>query len=745
MRRTAQLVYQPRLLSLVLTLALTFSLSAVSAGRAQEAGQIYGTVTDVTGGVLPGVTVTLTGPRLLQPRLAVTTQSGTYQFPGLGPAEYSVRFELAGFRTIVREQVRIEIGFNAQVGAQMQVAGLEESVLVVGESPVLDVRSTSQGATFSTEALNALPTTRDVFNVYQQAPAVTVNITNVGGSTAGNQASFATRAATIQQNRTFRDGVETGTGGTASPFYLDYDSVEEMQISTGGADITMQTSGAVISIVSKSGTNRLRGSGQLYVADKRFASTNINQSLREQGASAGNPLLNFKDFGIELGGPIKRNSIWFWANLGRQTVNTGVIGFYRNTPDCEAVRADDAAFSVPELRDCLNAHTAELTHVNYAVSFQPFRNNTFTLRNSYDYKFEDLRGANDNRPPEATTVLGSATSAKGARFWNSGWPPTWRFADQHIVSDRWVIDGGFGHYCQCLFIGAPEDTRDIQPAVEVSSGRLGRSDGTTNDQILVRNNIDVSSTYFLPSAWGGNHSFKVGFKYLFYRSDATSGRPAGVDARFNSGVGAPPFTTPFAARFYWSRELVEFFNQQSLWFQDTYSRNRFTLALGVRWDRQTDSQGASSAAASPFTGEISRNGQPFNFLPELAFAGIKGVPVWQNVAPRVGVTYDVGGKGTTALKGSFAVYYEQRALAGGGHILSSALNTVGAHFVEFPWADLNGDKLVQMNEVDTGLIRSFGGGYDPADPTGAAAVSANEINPDIKAPYTTEFVVGVAQ
>ena len=130
---------------------------------AQTNSQIFGKATDASGGVLPGVTVTLSGPVLLQPRVAVTSESGTYQFPGLAIGTYTVRFELAGFRAVVKEGLPLQGSFNAQVNAELPIASLAEDVVVTGVSPIIDVRSTTQGARFNVEELKALPTGRDIF------------------------------------------------------------------------------------------------------------------------------------------------------------------------------------------------------------------------------------------------------------------------------------------------------------------------------------------------------------------------------------------------------------------------------------------------------------------------------------------------------------------------------------------------------------------------------------------------------
>src|SRR5206468_8723632 len=120
--------------------ALLASLAAgvATASAQSQTGEVFGRVTDSTGAVLPGVTVTLTGPVLLQPLTAVTSETGTYQFPRLEIGTYTVKFELAGFKTVVHEDVRVTVGFSAQINAQLGVSTVQETITVTGESPVVD-------------------------------------------------------------------------------------------------------------------------------------------------------------------------------------------------------------------------------------------------------------------------------------------------------------------------------------------------------------------------------------------------------------------------------------------------------------------------------------------------------------------------------------------------------------------------------------------------------------------------------
>src|SRR5713226_3078328 len=125
----------------VLALVALFATSALASAQSQT-GEIFGKVTDSSGGVLPGVTVTVTGPVLLQPLTAVTSETGTYQFPRIEIGVYTVKFDLTGFKTVVHQDIRVTVGFSAQVNAQLPVSTVEETVTVTGASPIVDTKDT---------------------------------------------------------------------------------------------------------------------------------------------------------------------------------------------------------------------------------------------------------------------------------------------------------------------------------------------------------------------------------------------------------------------------------------------------------------------------------------------------------------------------------------------------------------------------------------------------------------------------
>ncbi len=168
-----------------LLLAGILTLWAASAS-AQAIGSIFGKVTDESGAVLPGVTVTVTGPTLQQPLVAVTTGTGAYQFPNVPIGKFTVTFEMSGFKKVTRPDVVIESGFNAGIDAKLELGALTEEVTVSGASPIVDLKRTTTGSVFTADVLEKIPSSRDPWQIIGMTPGVRAGL-NVGGSTSGQQ------------------------------------------------------------------------------------------------------------------------------------------------------------------------------------------------------------------------------------------------------------------------------------------------------------------------------------------------------------------------------------------------------------------------------------------------------------------------------------------------------------------------------------------------------------------------------
>src|SRR4026209_1818695 len=213
-----------------IVVAFLLSFVLVVSGRAASAqtgtGEIFGKVLDSTGAVLPGATVTISGEALITPQSTGVSSSGSYRFPNLPIGLYSVAFELAGVKRMVRAGVRIQAVFNAEVNGRLELSTVEETVTVTGESPIIDVRSNTLGTNFGKELLEAIPSARDPWVILEQTPGMVMSVQNVGGNISGQQASFGAHGSTSNQQWNLDGATITDMASSSSPGYFDFDSFE---------------------------------------------------------------------------------------------------------------------------------------------------------------------------------------------------------------------------------------------------------------------------------------------------------------------------------------------------------------------------------------------------------------------------------------------------------------------------------------------------------------------------------------
>ncbi len=246
-----------KLLTLVVCVAAVLATAEVSAAQ-DFRGRINGTVTDNSGAVLPGVTVTATSPALIQPQVQVSGADGDYRFIALPPGVYELSFELSGFQTVKREGIRVVINQTLTVDQQLHVATLQETVTVTGESPIVDTSTTTMGTNFTKELLTEIPNARDIWAAMSQAPGIQMQAYDVGGSHAGTQTGYLTYGVDVQ-NQTKIEGIDTTEGTNANAGYFDFGSFEEFQVGGAGNSAENFASGASLSITVKSGGDSFHG------------------------------------------------------------------------------------------------------------------------------------------------------------------------------------------------------------------------------------------------------------------------------------------------------------------------------------------------------------------------------------------------------------------------------------------------------------------------------------------------------
>jgi hypothetical protein len=428
----------------IVTIAVLAFIVSTAVGFAQQTttAEIQGKVSDKSGAVMPGVTVTLISADRA-PLTAVTSETGSFLFPRLPIGTYSLKFELPGFKTVMVEAIRLTINQSATFDQVLEISTVQETVTVTGETPIVDTKDTGTQATFNREALQSLPTARDPWVILEQTPGITMDRANVGGSQSGQQSGYISRGNTSTHNKWTIDGVDitdmSATG--ASPIYYDFDMLEEMQVVTGGADASMQTGGVGINMVTRSGTDRFRASGRLYITDDTFQSDNITDEIKLQRAGSGAPIQNIKDYGFEVGGPIKPGKLWYWGSYGKNDIKAGIVGFYLPTPECQAMKAALAVdplapYSTDEQRACLGTDGTLLDNYNWKLNWAVTQGNRFSFQNTWAAKTKNARNASDTRPIETTYRQGAVPGTFGKYGWDVGPSPLWKAGDQHIFSDR---------------------------------------------------------------------------------------------------------------------------------------------------------------------------------------------------------------------------------------------------------------------------------------------------------------------
>src|SRR6185295_7829041 len=256
-------------------------LATASAYAQVQTGSITGSATDSSNAVLPGVTVSLSGDRLIGGvQTQVTDATGSYRFDRLPPGAYNLKFELQGFRAVERADIRISASFVATVNAKLEVGSVSETITVTGESPTVDTKSNLQQTVMNQEVLEGIPSGRDPWSVAKVIPGLQVSTYDVGGTQSIQQSSLSSHGSSTADVSFNIDGATVnwpGGGGGSTMLYYDQGMFEEMNYMTSAIPAEVMAGGVSINMVTKDAGNKWRG-------DSRY---NFSSGCLEQPTSAG--------------------------------------------------------------------------------------------------------------------------------------------------------------------------------------------------------------------------------------------------------------------------------------------------------------------------------------------------------------------------------------------------------------------------------------------------------------------------
>src|SRR5438876_655069 len=626
-------------------------------------GAIDGRVTDTTSAILPGVTVTISGPAMMGTRVATTNEEGAYRLTAVPPGPYAVVFELDGFAPLRRTEIRVDLGFTVTLNVQMALGAIEENVTVTGASPVVDTASTKITTTFDAPTLASLPSgSRDYWSVLSETPALKLTRIDVGGSSAGSQSNYYAYGTT-GQNRPMVEGINSTQGTERFGNYVDMGSFDEIAVNAAAHSAEMAVPGIQMIFISKSGGNKYHGSLTGHYEDERWQSFNIDEAQIARGLTGGgglgprdvNRLHKFRDTSGDGGGYIVKDRLW-WYGAVRDLATEARVTNFQVKPFATRLTSYTAKATYT-----LSNNTKLIGYVQRNTKHQPNRLDAFALG--------------------ATGIFTSEDSS----FDQWLYPRLFKGEWDTVVGDSLFFEARAGQYG----FDWPDTNYTSAPRYEDLGNNLVSGASRIRELDIRRNQVLGSLSYFR-HGWAGDHNFKIGWE--IFRDTTAQGDPAGSwgDVVHVLRSGAP-------LEVYLLGDPTRSVN--GLWTYGTYATDtwrvtkRLSLNIGLRFDRYRN-----------FLPEQFHEAGRFN--PETAtFAAVDALNIWNTLAPRIGATLDLSGDGKTMIKGNYGRYWWNP----GAELSATANPNPPVWQRRYMWNDMNGDRLWQPGEEGR-LLAALGGG-----------------------------------
>jgi hypothetical protein len=677
----------PSLLRLTISFLVLF-LFAVGTFAQVQSGNIFGTVKAKDGSMLPGVTVMLTG--VGAPQTFITGPDGNFRFLNLSPGAYQLTAELSGFGKALRSNMRVSIGQNSEIPVTLAPA-VEESITVTAEAPLVDTRKTGIGATITHTELEQLPTGRDPFVIMGMAPGVQLDRVNVGGSESGQQDIVVARGASDAQKTFNVDGVNiTDVGSVGStPTYYDFDSFEEIQVTTGGSDPRIQTPGAQLNMVTKRGTNDFKGSVRYSLAPHEWEATAAPSGEAAKYLDNGNSINRNSNTAGDIGGPIMKDKLWFWGAYDKQDIKL-FVGQPIGAP--------------------INPDNTILKNYNAKINLQLIPNNSATYFYTYGDKLKFGRYADAQHPPDATVN-------------QSGPTHMYKLEDTQIFNQNFYLTLLYSHVLSPFaFVPSNAAGGEHQPYIDADG--VWHRGYFTYSTSRPQDSYRADSSYFLKTGTL-DHELKFGFGYRKAPVTSISTYPTtNVLGDFSQGTGKPGEGVALLTRSGRNDYVVKY---NDAYIGDTLAFGKLTVQAGLRYDNQTGKNATLTFDANPLAPDI---------LKTVVLPGDTKALAWKSVSPRLGATLKLSDK--TLLRGSYNRYVNQL----GGDVLGAGNPFSYAAGLYYYWTDKNGDKTVQRDEIDFGSgVYSTYGNIDPNNPNPTARTARFDYN--MKPPKTDEFIGGI--
>ncbi|MEO8380267.1 MAG: TonB-dependent receptor [Acidobacteriota bacterium] len=675
---------------------------------------IQGSVSDESGGLLPGVTVTATNAATNQSRSGVTEADGTYYIPALTPGLYSVTADLSGFAAQSRKDVRLLLGQRVDLDFTMKV-GATESIVVSAVSPVVDTTQADVSTVVSQEQIDSLPTNgRNFLSFSVLTPGVTNDRTPQQGASATSGLSFGGQRA--RSNNIMVDGVDNNdpiVGAVRATF--SQEAIQEFQVLTNSYSAEFgKASGGVVNIITRSGTND--PSGNLFYF---FRNDSLNtKSVFEKEDVFGNSINREKapfsqdQYGATFGGPIVRDRTFFFLSAEKLSIDTNNLV---NIDPTAAQLLRNAGFPV-ELGNV--PYQVESSEYLGKVDHQWSQSHNLTARVNY------AKLLNENIEPFGGIIARSRGAVQDRKDWSLA------LSETDVLSSRWVneLRGQYASEDQIIrsldpnCSGVCDDFFEGGPTVEiVGVASVGRQRFTPQPRDNKRYQLKDTINFA-----GSSHFAKVGFDY----NDVKTGNAA-LPLHFGGryifsplpaipGLLPAPITATQAFAANLPAAYVQGYGTSggsyddkdiALFAQDDWTvTDRFTVKAGLRYQRQFNDDRVFKVS-TPGGGTYSYQ------IPDDT----------NNVAPRVALVFDPAGNGRSSIHGSYGLFYDN-------HILANAQIADGIDGV---------DLRTLVLRITNGAVQAWRTpGHKISEPTAAYPSLVIAPDPGLETPYSHQASFG---
>ena len=467
-------------------LVIAFLLAVGIDASAQEfTGSIYGRIVDPTNALMPGVSITVEGDAIQGQRTAESEANGSYRFLNLPPGEYRVTYQKSKFKTIVYEGATVEVNKTVTMNVTMQIAEIEETLVVTGGSPIVDVKNATVGTNFGEAMLRDIPNQRDLFALLAQTPGITMPRVDVGGNTAGTQSAYRAYGLSGQSITTV-DGVNITAGSDGVGAYVDYGALAEAKISAAGNSADVAVAGAAVTTVIKSGSNTPHGEG--------YADIKPGSTKQYDGAEH---FALYRDINGQLGGPFIKDRLWYFTSF-RDQYNKFSTGMYDKPADQGGT--DGQLF------------TTATTDYTLKLNYQLTRKSTLTFMTQLGRKHQPYRfgsGAGAYQYLVESTAL------------QKSWSHIGKVDYMRVISNRATLDTSINVYGTHFPLDAHTDkTPIIDDVTFLRSGAYNTPSLSQDRRWHYNANLNL---------YADRHDMKIGYMFQWYAPRYTAYGAPGPD------------------------------------------------------------------------------------------------------------------------------------------------------------------------------------------------------------------------